>query len=220
MPVEAPFTRRNMQFRLRACDGPDLFAFPTGNGATALPQILDEATYTPLATMKPGDQGALLANGIYGYMPAQEDKMVALEFCSAAAAENNTQVWEFGMYSRPNFLNRATPTYTGWLNIGTVNFTMTLGQRTLANQITDPYVNSQTITSATLRWADTYAETTNDFNNSTAGFYQFVPIGYGALNKSGHILVDCSFASLLCIRLVTKAASSTAEFVGVYSEIN
>lgn len=220
MPVEAPYTRRNMQSRFRACDGPKLFAFPVGNGGTALPQVLDEATYTPLTTMKPGDAGALLANGIYGLIPGQEDKMIALEFCSATGGDNETQVWEFGMYSRPNFLNRAAGTYTGWLNIGTANFTMTLGTRTLASQTTDPYVNSQVISSATIRWADTYTESTNDFNNSIAGFYQFVSVGYGGNNKSGHILVDCSFASLLCIRLVTKAASSTAEFVGAYSEIN
>lgn len=220
MPYEANWGRRNMRDRFRACDGPQLLAWPTANGATAMPQILNEATYTGLASMKPQDAPAHLANGIYGYIAGPDEKILALEFCSVAGADGNTQVWELGLYSRPQFTNTARTTYTGWLCFGTAYFTLTLGLRSLASQNTDPYVNSQSFTNKTLRWADAYAETSNDFSNSSAGFYQVWPMGYNALDKSGHVMVDMSFASLLCIRLVTKAASSDQELVGLYREIN
>lgn len=216
------YPRRDVQRRFRAVDNPRLFAFPTGNGGTALPEILAESTYTPLATMIPGQAPALLGNGIYGYRTAPDEKMVKLEFCSVTGAENETQVWEFGVYAMPyktaDIPN--TPAWTGWKNMGTVNFTITLGQRTLASQVTDPFVNSQSFVSSTIAWGDTYAETTNDFNNSTAGFYQCFTLGYGATNKSGHVVFDLSFGTLLCGRLVTKAASSIQELVGMYTEIN
>ena len=219
MPVYTT-ARRDLQRGMRACDHPRLLAWPTANGATALPQKLDEATYTPLATLEQGAAPVLLGNSIYGYRFGADEKMVALEFCSVAGADNNTQVWELGLYAFPNFVNRLTPTFTDWLLIGTVNFTMTLGTRTLASQTVDPYTNVQTFSSSTLRWADTYAESTNDFVNSTAGFYQVFSMGYGASNQSGHVMVDCSWATLLAIRLVTKAVSSTQELVGMYTEIN
>lgn len=214
------YARRDVQRRFRAVDSPKLFAWPTANGATALPEILDEATYTPLATMKPNDLPLLLANGIYGYRTAPDEKMVALEFCSVDGADGNTQVWEFGAYAMPYKIPGATVTYTGWKLIGTANFTITLGTRTLASQLLDPYTNAVAFASSTLRWGDTYAETTNDFNNSTAGFYQLFTLGFGATNKSGHVVFDLSFGTLIAGRLVTKAASSTQELVGMYTEIN
>jgi len=223
MPIDN-YPRRDMVHRLRACDSPKLLAWPTANGATALPMILDEATYTPLATLKPNDAPVLLGNGIYGYRPGADEKMLGLEFCSVAGADGQTQVWEVGMYSMPYVKavgsSQSANTYTGWKRIGTANFTMTLGSLALASQTTDPFVNSQTFSSSTIEWADTYAETDNDFNNSTAGFYRFFPMGYGALNKSGLVVADLSFATLLAIRLVTKAASSTQELIGLHTEIN
>lgn len=227
MPYEASYTRRNMKDRFRCADSPKLFAWPAGNGATALPIVMSETTYTPLAEthatpLKPGGDPQLLANDIYGYRPGLEEKMLGLEFCTVTGADNTTQVWEFGMYAAPHYLTRgASPTFTGWKLIGTANFTMTIGSRSLATQTVDPFTNAISFTSATIRWADTYAETDNDFNNSTAGFYRFFPMGYGALNKSGLVIVDCSFCSLICIRLVTRPTTpSVRDFVGIYSEIN
>lgn len=216
MPIDT-YNRRDVQRKLRACDSPKVLAWPTGNGATALPEILSESTYTGLATLKPNDT-PILGTDIYFYRPGADEKMVALEFCSATGADGETQVWELGLYAMP--FRTSQTVWRGWKNIGTVNFTLTLGTRTLASQTDDPWTGVQTFSSATLRWADTYAESTNDFSNSTAGFYQVFPMGFGAANKSGRVCVDLTFASLLAIRLVTKAASSTAELVGLYTEIN
>lgn len=171
--------------------------------------------------MKPNDNPQLLnANGIYGYRFGPDEKMVALEFCSVAGADGETQVWELGLYAFPAIISPVANTFTNWKCIGTANFTITLGTRTLASQTTDPFVNSQTFSSSTIRWGDTYAESTNDFVNTTAGFYQVFSMGFGAANKSGHVMVDASWATLLCLRLNTKAASSTQELVGMYTEIN
>ncbi len=216
MPIDMP-GRRDVQRKLRACDSPKLFAYPTGNGAVALPELLSEETYTGLATLKPNDT-PILNNSIYLYRPGQDEKMVAMEFCSVAGGDGETQVWEVGAYAMP--YRTAEAAWRDWKLIGTANFTITLGTRTLASQTVDPFVGSQSFASSTIRWGDTYAETTNDFNNSTAGFYQLFTLGYGATNKSGHVVMDLTFATLIAIRLVTKAASSTQELVGLYTEIN
>lgn len=224
MTIEAGFTRRNMKDRLRAVDSPKLFAWPTENGGTALPMILAEGTYAELASLKPGDapiRVGTASNYFFLYRPGLEEKMIGLEFCTVTGADNTTQVWEFGMYAAPHYIDRTVPTLTGWKRIGTANFTMTIGALALASQTQDPFTNAQTFSSATIRWADTYAETDNDFNNSTAGFYRFFPMGYGALNKSGLVIVDCSLASLIAIRLVTRPTTPSAQdFVGLYTEIN
>ncbi len=224
MPIDN-YPRRDMVHRLRACDSPKLLAWPTASGS-ALPMILDEATYPLLATLQPNAAPilALAGSGIYVYRPGADEKMLGLEFCSVGGADNETQAWELGMYAMPYVKSAGTSqsanTYTGWKRIGTANFTMTLGTLTLASQLTDPFINSQSFSSSTIRWADTYAETDNDFNNSTAGFYRFFSMGYGASNKSGLVVADLSFATLIAIRLVTKASSSTQELIGLHTEIN
>lgn len=218
--------RRDVQRRFRAVDCPKLFAWPTGNGGTALPEILSESTYTGLATLKSNAdpiQGGAASNEIYFYRPGADEKMIALEFMSVAGGNNETVAWELGLYAFPKVLTTNAGGYataTGWKMFGRVTFTMTLGQLTIASQTTDPYVNLQTFASSALRYADTYTETLTDFNNTTAGFYQVFPLGYGANDKSGHLIVDQSFSSLMAIRLVAKATSSTQELVGLYTEIN
>lgn len=217
MPIDTP-GRRDVQRRLRACDSPKLLAWPTGNGATALPEILSESTYQGLATLKPND-APILGTDIYFYRPGQDEKMVAMEFCSVTGGDGETQVWEIGAYAMPYRTSESV--WRGWKMIGSANFTITLGTRTLASQTTDPWTGTlAAFGSATLRWGDTYAESTNDFNNSTAGFYQLFTLGFGATNKSGHVVMDLTFATLIALRLVTKAASSTQELVGMYTEIN
>lgn len=215
--------RRDMSRRHRAIDAPKCIAWPTEVGSTALPMILSESTYAELATLKCGEATRMgtSSNYLFAYRALPDEKMVGLEFCSAVGANDNTQVWELGLYAAPAYTSRTTPTQTGWKRLGTANFTMTLGTTTLASQTKDPYDNTQTISSATLRWADTYAETDNDFNNTTAGFYRMFPMGFGAVNKSGLVILDLSMASLIVMRLTTKPAQpSTSDFVGLFSEIN
>lgn len=212
--------RRAVRNQFRAIDAPKLFAWPTGN-ASALPEVLDEATYTALAALDVNTMPGLLtgttANGAFMYRPGADEKIVGMEFCSVGGANNETQVWEFGAYGFPYGSTSAAgvTTYRPWKLLGTANFTITLGTRTLATQVADPWSGALAFSSATLRWGDTYTEATNDF-----GSPQLYTTGYGALDKSGRVLFDLAFVSLIAIRLTTKSATGTQELVGLWTECN
>jgi hypothetical protein len=209
--------RRAVRNLHRAIDFPRVFAWPTGNGATALPEVLDEATYTVLASVQNNEAPQLLtgtaASGIFCYRPGADEKVLSLEFCSATGADGDTQVWELGAYGFPYYAPGST-TFRPWKLLGSARFTLTLGTRTLASQTVDPWMGTVDLGgSRTLRWADTYAETYNDFGDP-----QLYTTGYGATNASGRLVFDLAFVSLVAIRLVTKAASSTTDLCGIWTE--